>query len=172
VKVGLLHPGAMGAAVGAAVEGEVIWASEGRSESTRAALVAEADVVLAICPPHSALAVAHACAGFDGVYLDANAISPARAREIAGLQPRFVDGGIIGGPGAPALYLSGREAAEAARLFPSSGTAALLLAIRETAAHDGVEAEWRAAAPEISDTFGAAGQPEGFHRAAAEVYRR
>ena len=78
----------------------------------------------------------------------------------------------------------------------TKGTAALLLAIRETAAHYGVEDEWRAAAQlaerlaraegsarekgwrwagemdEIADTFAAAGQPEGFHRAAAEVYRR
>jgi 3-hydroxyisobutyrate dehydrogenase-like beta-hydroxyacid dehydrogenase len=229
VKIGLLHPGAMGAAIGAAVDGEVLWASEGRSEATRAraasfrdagtlaALVAEADLILSICPPHAALEVARACAGFDGLYVDANAISPARAREIAALQPRFVDGGIIGGPEAPVLYLSGEEAAEAARLFPAlethvvpdasavkmafaawtKGTAALLLAIRETAAHYGVEDEWRGAAPElgerlaraeasarekgwrwagemdeIADTFAAAGQPEGFHRAAAEVYRR
>jgi 3-hydroxyisobutyrate dehydrogenase-like beta-hydroxyacid dehydrogenase len=229
VKIGLLHPGAMGAAIGAAVDGEVLWASEGRSEATRAraasfrdagtlaALVAEADLILSICPPHAALEVARACAGFDGLYVDANAISPARAREIAALQPRFVDGGIIGGPESPALYLSGEEAAEVARLFPAlethvvpdasavkmafaawtKGTAALLLAIRETAAHYGVEDEWRGAAPElgerlaraeasarekgwrwagemdeIADTFAAAGQPEGFHRAAAEVYRR
>jgi hypothetical protein len=78
----------------------------------------------------------------------------------------------------------------------SKGTAALLLAIREVAAHYGVEEEWRLAAPElverleraersaaakgwrwigemeeIADTFAAAGQPEGFHRAAAQVYR-
>ncbi|HVW89861.1 MAG TPA: DUF1932 domain-containing protein [Gaiellaceae bacterium] len=229
MKIGLLHPGAMGAAIGAAVDGEVLWASEGRSEATRAraasfrdagtlaALVAEADLILSICPPHAALEVARACAGFDGLYVDANAISPARAREIAALQPRFVDGGIIGGPESPALYLSGEEAAEVARLFPAlethvvpdasavkmafaawtKGTAALLLAIRETAAHYGVEDEWRGAAPElggrlaraeasarekgwrwagemdeIADTFAAAGQPEGFHRAAAEVYRR
>ncbi len=229
MKIGLLHPGAMGAAIGAAVDGEVLWASEGRSEATRAraasfrdagtlaALVAEADLILSICPPHAALEVARACAGFDGLYVDANAISPARAREIAALQPRFVDGGIIGGPEAPVLYLSGEEAAEVARLFPAlethvvpdasavkmafaawtKGTAALLLAIRETAAHYGVEDEWRGAAPElgerlaraeasarekgwrwagemdeIADTFAAAGQPEGFHRAAAEVYRR
>jgi 3-hydroxyisobutyrate dehydrogenase-like beta-hydroxyacid dehydrogenase len=228
VIVGLLHPGAMGAAVGAAVDGEVIWASEGRSAETRAraaafrdagtvaALVAEADVILSICPPHSALEVARGCAGFDGVYVDANAISPARAAEIAALHPRFVDGGIIGGPDAPALYLSGDEAPVVAALFPTletrvvrdasavkmafaawtKGTAALLLAIRETAAHYGVEEDWRRVAElddrlaraqasarekgwrwagemeEIADTFAAAGQPEGFHRAAAEVYRR
>jgi hypothetical protein len=79
----------------------------------------------------------------------------------------------------------------------SKGSAAMLLAIRDVARHFGVEEEWRLAAPElaerlpqaersaaakgwrwvgemeeIADTFAAAGQPPGFHRAAAEVYRR
>jgi hypothetical protein len=227
VIVGLLHPGEMGAAVGARVRGEVVWASEGRSEDTRrraavfrdagslAALLTEAEVVLSICPPHAALEVARACAGFDGLYIDANAISPAHAQEIAAIQPRFVDGGIVGGPDEPTLYLSGDEAEAAAELFAletrvvrdasalkmtyaawSKGTAALLLAIRDVARRYGVEDEWRLAAPElverlaraeasastkgwrwagemdeIAATFGAAGLPEGFHRAAAEVYR-
>ena len=34
-QVGLLFPGEMGALVGSAVNGEVLWASEGRSEATR-----------------------------------------------------------------------------------------------------------------------------------------
>ena len=226
--VGLLHPGEMGSAIGAAADGEVIWASDGRSEATRErarafrdvgaldALVGEADVILSICPPHAALDVARACAGFDGIYVDANAISPARAVEIAALQPRYVDGGIIGGPGAPVLCLSGGEADAVAALFPSletrlvadasalkmvyaawsKGTAAMLLAIRDVAAHYGVEGAWHTAAPEleerlgraqasaankgwrwagemdeIADTFAAAGRPDGFHRAAAEVFR-
>jgi 3-hydroxyisobutyrate dehydrogenase-like beta-hydroxyacid dehydrogenase len=223
----------MGAAVGAAVDGEVIWASEGRSDATRAraagfrdvgtlgALVEEADVILSICPPHAAVDVATAGAGFGGIYVDANAISPQRAREVAAVQPRFVDGGIVGGPPTEpgtTLYLSGREAAAVAALFSGSlletrivsnasavkmayaawskGTTAMLLAIRDVARANGIEDEWRLAAPElaaqlpraeaakakkgwrwigemeeIADTFAAAGQPEGFHRAAAEVYR-
>ena len=225
--VGLLHPGEMGAAVGAMVNADVVWASEGRSEETRRraeglrdvgtldALVAGSDVILSICPPHAALEVAASCAGFDGIYVDANATSPAHAREIAALHPRFVDGGIIGGPDAPVLYLAGAEAEQVAQLFSlethvvrdasavkmvyaawSKGTAALLLAIRDVAQYYGVEDVWRLAAPElaerlprteatvakkgwrwagemdeIAETFGAAGQPEGFHRAAAEVYR-
>jgi len=231
--VGVLHPGEMGAAVGACVDGEVIWASEGRSGTTRrraagfrdagtvAALVAESDVILSICPPHSALEVAQACSGFAGIYVDANAISPQRAREVASLQPRFVDGGIVGGPPrepGTTLYLSGDHAGAAAALFAGSplstrvvvnasavkmayaawskGTTAMLLAIREVARANGIEDEWRLAAPElaerlpraeaakakkgwrwigemeeIADTFAAAGQPDGFHRAAAEVYR-
>ena len=231
--VGLLHPGEMGAVVGACVDGDVIWASEGRSDATRAratgfrdagtleALVAEADLILSICPPHAAVGVARACAGFKGTFLDANAISPQRAREIAALQSRFVDGGIVGGPPTgpgTTLYLSGDGAELVAALFSGSplttrivsnasavkmayaawskGTTAMLLAIRDVARANGVEDEWRLAAPElaeqlpraeaakakkgwrwvgemeeIADTFAAAGRPAGFHRAAAEVYR-
>ncbi len=233
MSVGLLHPGEMGAAVGACVDGEVLWASEGRSDATRtraaafrdagsvAALAGEADVILSICPPHAAVDVARACAGFTGIYVDANAISPQRAQEVAVLQPRFVDGGIVGGPPTgpgTTLYLSGADAEAVAALFAGSplatrvvanasavkmayaawskGTTALLLAIRDVALANGIEDEWRLAAPEladrlpraeaskatkgwrwigemeeIADTFAAAGQPEGFHRAAAEVYR-
>ena len=231
--VGLLHPGEMGAVVGACVDGDVIWASAGRSKASRAraasfrdagsiaAVVGEADVILSICPPHAAVDVARSCVGFDGIYVDANAISPQRAEEIAGLQPRFVDGGIVGGPPTEpgtTLYLSGGEAEAVSALFAGSplatrivsnasavkmayaawskGTTAMLLAIRNVARANGVEDEWQLAAPdlaaqlpraeasaakkgwrwigemeEIADTFAAAGQPEGFHRAAAEVYR-
>jgi 3-hydroxyisobutyrate dehydrogenase-like beta-hydroxyacid dehydrogenase len=236
VIVGLVHPGEMGAAVGRVLQGnghEVLWAAAGRSEATRvrarsfrdvgtaAALGEEAEVILSICPPHAALEVAQSVAGFAGTYVDANAISPLRAREVAEVQPRFVDGGIVGGPPTEpgtTLYLSGDDAAGVAALFADSvlqarvvsdasavkmvyaawskGTAAMLLAIREVARHFGVEEEWRLAAPEllerleraersaaakgwrwigemeeIADTFAAAGEPDGFHRAAAEVYR-
>jgi 3-hydroxyisobutyrate dehydrogenase-like beta-hydroxyacid dehydrogenase len=236
VIVGLVHPGEMGAAVGGVLQGnghEVLWASAGRSDATRerarsfrdvgtaAALVEQAELILSICPPHAALEVARAVAGFAGTYVDANAISPMRAREVAELQPRFVDGGIVGGPPTEpgtTLYLSGDGAAAVAALFAGSilqarvvadasavkmvyaawskGSAAMLLAIREVARHFDVEEEWRLAVPEllerldraersaaakgwrwvgemeeIADTFGAAGEPEGFHRGAAEVYR-
>jgi 3-hydroxyisobutyrate dehydrogenase-like beta-hydroxyacid dehydrogenase len=143
----------------------------------------------------------------------------------------FVDGGIIGPPprepGTTRLYLSGPAAGEVAAAFAGSpleavvvsarvgdasavkmayaawtkGTAALVLAARETARAEGVEealvAEWARSLPELADTharaersatakgwrwvaemeeiaatFAAAGQPDGFHRAAAEIYRR
>jgi 3-hydroxyisobutyrate dehydrogenase-like beta-hydroxyacid dehydrogenase len=236
VIVGLLHPGAMGAAVGLALQAnghEVVWASEGRSEATRGraatfrdagtldALVSKTELLLSICPPHAALDVARSAEGFGGVYVDANAISPMRAREIALLHERFVDGGIVGGPPTEpgtTLYLSGTGAAAVARLFAGSkleprvvenasalkmaysawskGTTALLLAAHEVARHFEVEEEWRLVAPElaerlpsaersaqakgwrwvgemeeIADTFAAAGLPDGFHRAAAQVYR-
>jgi hypothetical protein len=236
VIVGLIHPGEMGAAVGRVLQSnglEVLWASEGRSEATRGRaqtfrdvgtlreLAEQAELILSICPPHAALEVARAVDGFGGVYVDANAISPMRAQEVASIHPRFVDGGIVGGPPdepGTTLYLSGAGAASVAVLFVGSnleprvvadasalkmayaawskGSAAMLLAIRDVAAHFGVEDEWRLAAPElaerlpraeraaatkgwrwtgemeeIADTFAAAGQPDGFHRAAARVFR-
>ncbi len=127
--VGLLHPGEMGSAIGAAVVAgghEVIWASDGRSADTRErargfrdvgsaeAVATEAELVLSICPPHAALDVARSVAGFAGIYVDANAISPDRARQVGALHARFVDGGIVGGPpgaaGDTRLYLSGADA--------------------------------------------------------------
>lgn len=149
--VGLLHPGAMGVTVGAAVREpvRVVWASEGRSEETRAraagggfedlgtlaAVAAAADAVLSVCPPHGALALAEtvAATGFDGLYLDANAVSPATALRIADAAAaggaRFVDGGIVGPPavrpGTTRLYLSGGGATEIEALFEGSALEAI-----------------------------------------------
>lgn len=128
--VTLLHPGAMGAAVGRqAVSGgaTVRWFAAGRSAATRkraddagldeynqlAAALDGADIVLSICPPAHAEDVAREVAGYTGVYVDANAIAPARAQRITALLPgaRVGDGGIIGPPphrrGTTRLYLSG-----------------------------------------------------------------
>jgi 3-hydroxyisobutyrate dehydrogenase-like beta-hydroxyacid dehydrogenase len=117
--VGLLHPGAMGAAVGKLLtrgRRTVLWASEGRSAAsagraaqaglqdagTATALAARSDLVLSICPPHGALETARAVGPFTGLYLDANAVSPGTADQIRavvqGAGARYVDGGIIGGP--------------------------------------------------------------------------
>jgi 3-hydroxyisobutyrate dehydrogenase-like beta-hydroxyacid dehydrogenase len=250
---GLLHPGAMGASVGAAARArtEVLWASRGRSAATRQraeasglrdaadleALLARCDVVMSVCPPHAALDLAEAVAraGFRGVYVDANAVSPSTAEAIAARVGAagavFVDGGIIGPPveraGATRLFLAGDAAPRVAELFAGSpleaipldapppaasalkmayaaytkGTAALLLAIRGLARRHGVEeallAEWGVSQPElarrseaaavrsapkawrfagemdeIAASFAEAGLPDGFHRAASEVYRR
>jgi hypothetical protein len=251
--IGVLHPGEMGAAIGATLTGRgltVLWAGEGRSEATGrraesaglrdagtlADLCAQSDVLLSICPPHAALDVANAVAktGFAGTYVDANAISPALAEQVARAvgEARFVDGGVIGPPprerGATRLYLSGAGATELAGLLDggaleaialaeggttaasalkmsyaawTKGTAALLLALRATAQAHGVEqpllAEWARSQPELAQrcrsaqhsaetkgwrwtaemieiaaTFAAAGQPDGFHQAAATVYER
>jgi 3-hydroxyisobutyrate dehydrogenase-like beta-hydroxyacid dehydrogenase len=249
--IGLLHPGEMGAALAARLRErghDVLWLGEGRSAASRdragagglrdagslAALRAESDIVLSVCPPHAALDVARTVAGFAGVFVDANAIAPATVETVRAVVEdaggRFVDGGIIGPPpareGTTRLYLSGAEAASVAAAFGGTcveaavvggepgtasalkmayaawtkGTAAMLLAIRATARAAGVEdalvREWRRSQPDVPDrlagaedaaarkgwrwvgemeeiaaTFAAAGQPDGFHRAAAEVFR-
>jgi len=253
--IGLLHPGAMGASVGAALAGrghQVLWTSEGRSAATRERAAAagledagtidrlaeECGTLISVCPPDAAPALAEQVArtGFAGVYVDANAVSPARGRAIgeavlAGGARAFVDGGIIGPPawkpGITRLYLSGDEAEGVAALFEGSpleaiaigadpgaasalkmayaaytkGTSALLAGILALAEREGVaealreewaisQAElaargegralgsaakaWRFAGEmeEIADTFAGAGLPDGFHRAAAEIFRR
>ena len=77
--------------------------------------------------------VGAAATGYDGLYLDANAVSPATAREIAEAATqggaRFVDGGIVGPPavrpGTTQLYLSGDGAPEMAALFAGSALEAV-----------------------------------------------
>ena len=137
---GVLHPGAMGATVAAACSGTVLWAGEGRSAATRTradeagladvgdirAMAEAAEVVISVCPPHGAEALADAVAGagFAGCYVDANAVSPATARRIAARFENFVDGGLIGPPatrpGATRLYLSGPDAERVAARFEGS----------------------------------------------------
>src|SRR4051812_5087590 len=140
--IGVLHPGEMGAALGARLRErgrEVRWAGEGRSDRTHAraaaaglrdagslaALAAGADVLLSVCPPHAALDVARAVAGYTGVFVDANAISPQTVAAVRAIVEdgggRFVDGGVVGPPpgreGTTRLYLSGADAAVVADLF-------------------------------------------------------
>lgn len=140
MQVGLLFPGEMGAAVGNAVRGEVLWASEGRSEATAARaeaftdvgsveeLVRSSDVVLSICPPAIAEETAERVfdLGFGGLYVEANAVSPSRMRRIAELGPRVVDGSIIAARGIN-LYLAGDGAAQVAELFDESDVRAVPL---------------------------------------------
>jgi saccharopine dehydrogenase-like NADP-dependent oxidoreductase len=82
-------------------------------------VLAQSDIIMSVCPPSVALEVAQACAGHRGVFVDANAVSAATARQAA-----------------------------------SKGW------------------RWIAEMEEIAATFAAVGVPDGFHRAAAEVYRR
>jgi 3-hydroxyisobutyrate dehydrogenase-like beta-hydroxyacid dehydrogenase len=158
MTIALLHPGEMGAAVGACLVSRgirVVWASENRSPATReraehAGLedlvslkccldraLAASDVVLSICAPSGALELARqvAAQGYQGIYIDANAISPARSREIGCVMEtagaRFVDGGIIGLPPTPnrivRLYLCGPDAPAIAALFAGSQTEAIVI---------------------------------------------
>lgn len=137
-RVGLLFPGEMGAALGAAVHGEVLWASDGRSDATHrraaaftdvgslAELVRSSEVVLSICPPAIAEVIARDvfAAGFEGVFVEANAISPARMRRIARLGPQVVDGSIIAAGGIN-LYLAGDGAEQIVALFDGSEVKAI-----------------------------------------------
>ena len=144
MKVALLHPGEMGVSVGAALlscGNEVYYLPAGRSDATLARargagfaacsslaeLVAGVDMIVSICPPHAALALAEdvMAAQFTGVFVDANAISPASARllhERVGVN--FVDGAIIGPPattaGSTRLYLAGERAAAVVDCFSTS----------------------------------------------------
>jgi 3-hydroxyisobutyrate dehydrogenase-like beta-hydroxyacid dehydrogenase len=153
--VGLLHPGEMGASLGAALRRagvEVLWASAGRGPASRRRahvadltdvgtlpeLVARSDLVLSVCPPHAAAQVADTVAalGFGGIYLDANAVAPTTARALGAVLEqaggRFVDGDLIGGPvrpgGTTRLYLSGPAATEVAALFAPTDLEAVALA--------------------------------------------
>ena len=152
--IGLLHPGEMGASVGAAARANgsrVLWVSEGRGADTRRraqaagledagalrALVAASEVVLSVCPPHAAHDVASQVAGlgFRGLYVDANAIAPATVREIEGVVrgagATYVDGGLIGPPpdttGTTRLYLSGSGAGRVRELFAAGPLEAIVL---------------------------------------------
>lgn len=143
-NVGILHPGQMGVSVTAAAQkggNPVYWASEGRSPETRRRaekyglndvltvdrLCEVCSLLVCVCPPHAAQDVAtqiQSC-GFEGVYVDANAVSPQKARVIGQMVEaggaKFVDGGIIGPPAWEPdrtwLYLSGDEADLAAVFF-------------------------------------------------------
>ena len=138
--VAVLCPGDMGHAVGRALGGHgfaVITCLAGRSERTRElseqagiravadfdAVTREADLVLSILPPASAVAMAETVfeamkrTGATPPYADCNAVSPKTARamesiiEAAGAS--FIDGGIIGtkpgGGNFPRLYVSGAQ---------------------------------------------------------------
>ena len=125
------------------------------------------EVVVSVCPPHAAVEVASAFAGYSGLYVDANAVSPATAARSVGGR-RTVRGRrhrrTAAAPGRhdPALPVrTGRAGVAAlfagtdlaARIVPDAsalkmtyaawtkGTTALLVAIRATARELGVEDE-------------------------------
>lgn len=91
------------------------------------ALTQVVEAVVSVCPPAAATATAQAVvdAGVAGLYVDANAIAPASARQIEATLAitggSMVDGGIVGGPSdqprATRLYLSGGRADEVASWF-------------------------------------------------------
>jgi 3-hydroxyisobutyrate dehydrogenase-like beta-hydroxyacid dehydrogenase len=143
-NLGILHPGQMGISVAASAKNSgctVYWAGAGRSAQSHAraeqqglrdagsvaALCRVCEIIVSVCPPHAAEEVAAAVMAqdFRGIFVDANAISPQRARGIAAQIEKggatFVDGGIVGGPAwkprTTWLYLSGEAATEVAAAF-------------------------------------------------------
>ncbi len=144
----------MGVDVGASLRAggaRVLWASEGRSPATHAraagagledagtvrAVIAASEMMFSVCPPESALDVARAvmAAKFAGVYVDANAVSPATSREIGAVVEQggatYVDGGIVGPPpkkrGTTRLYLAGAPAERVAALLGAGPLEAIVL---------------------------------------------
>ena len=138
----VLMPGDMGHAVGHVLREHghrVLTYLTGRSERTRGlaqaagledagdlnSLVGEADMILSILPPASALpqaqdvAKAMGEAGSTPIYVDCNAISPVLTAKVGdvieGADAPYIDGGIIGlapGKGSPPrFYVSGADTA-------------------------------------------------------------
>ena len=154
--VGVLHPGAMGAAIGSALKpaaGVVIWAAAGRSITTSkraeladlvsvpdpSELARRADLIVSVCPPEAAMEVAIEVAAAlvdrpdPPLYLEANAVAPDTVRAIGDLlgPDQVVDGSIIGAPpwepGHTVLWLSGTAAPTVAQLFAGSPFATRVL---------------------------------------------
>jgi 3-hydroxyisobutyrate dehydrogenase-like beta-hydroxyacid dehydrogenase len=129
------------AASAKAAGARVLWVSGGRGAATRkraeaegledvgtiARLAREAQVILSVCPPASAMDVAKEVAAqrFTGIYVDGNAIAPATTRKVGEVMTAagatYIDGGIVGPPprkpGVTRLYLSGPGAHDVARML-------------------------------------------------------
>ena len=144
MNLGILHPGQMGISVAATAQRSgctVYWVGAGRSSQSHARatehglqdagslanLCRICEIIVSVCPPHAAEEVAGEvmAQGFQGIFVDANAIAPQRAHTIAAQVTSggatFVDGGIIGNPawkpGTTWLYLSGPAAKQVASCF-------------------------------------------------------
>ena len=146
MRIAVFHPGAMGSKLAAqlVVAGhEVRWVPDGRSDASKARAdeagligasfddaVALADAVLCSCAPQGAVDIAEQVgrAGFAGLYVEANPLSPKslQAAQSAVPDATFVDAGVVGppptgGPSPTHLMLSGADAETAAGLW--AGTA-------------------------------------------------
>ena len=146
MRIAVFHPGAMGSQLAAqlvAAGQEVHWVPEGRSTASAARAeaagligtpfaeaVGSAEVVLCSCAPQGAVDVANqvGAAGFAGLYIEANPLSPKSLEEAQTVLPdaTFIDAGVVGpppkgGPSPTHLMLSGSAAQQAADLW--AGTA-------------------------------------------------
>jgi len=142
--VSIVSTGQMGAAIGARLQanGIRVITPDGRSEASTAralaagieivplAEIGDSDFIFSIVPPAVAVETAQKVAAVlakqtgGPLYIDWNAVSPARAQEvedvIVAAGGRFADGCIIGSPGTdgpgPLLYVSGPHAPALATL--------------------------------------------------------
>lgn len=153
--IGLLHPGRMGAAIGDRLQKAghtVLWDPKMRSEATsqRAEtsgltpatleeMAARATLVISVCPSAAAIEVARSVAQqrYGGLFVDANAVSPSRMRQIGDL---VTDGGVtvidaaISGPpptdtSSPKVFLAGPadESSLTRQIFETAGLSAEFL---------------------------------------------
>jgi 3-hydroxyisobutyrate dehydrogenase-like beta-hydroxyacid dehydrogenase len=196
----ILHPGEMGAEVGASARAggaRVLWVSAGRGGATRdragaagiedagtlKAALDQSRIVISVCPPHAAVELAGsvAAAGFRGTYVDANAVSPDTSRRIGGIVgaagAAFVDGGIIGPPptkpGTTRLYLCGPASAGVAALFNGSPLGAVVLntPIGAASAIKACYAGWTKGAATLLLSIRALARHEGVEAALAEEWK-
>jgi 3-hydroxyisobutyrate dehydrogenase-like beta-hydroxyacid dehydrogenase len=196
----ILHPGEMGAAVGRCARAggaRVVWASAGRSPASGAraaaagledagtldAAVRIVSCVIAVCPPHAALDLAHgvAATGFRGLYVDANAIAPETTRRVGEIVTAggasFVDGGLVGPPPAEAgrtrLYLSGPHAEAVVRLFAGTALSAIAIdgGIGAASALKMCFAAWNKGSQLLLAAVRALAEREGVHAALADEWK-
>ncbi|MGW0252093.1 NAD(P)-binding domain-containing protein [Nocardia goodfellowii] len=134
--IGLLHPGNMGAAIGARLTTcghTVLWHPGNRSQRTRnratqahltacdslADLLNQAGIVICVCPSAAALGIAEEVAQhkYTGVYVDANAIGPQQMADLGEVLKsagsEVVDATISGAPpgpeSTPKVFLAGHD---------------------------------------------------------------
>ena len=154
MRIVVFHPGAMGSQLAAQLVAgghEVHWVPDGRSKASVeraeaagligtpfAEAIGSAEVVLCSCAPQGAVDVARqvGAAGFAGVYIEANPLSPKSLDEAKDALPQatFTDAGVIGpppsgGPSPTHLMLSGPAAQQAADLW--AGTAVTPMVVGE-----------------------------------------
>ncbi|WP_328328423.1 NAD(P)-binding domain-containing protein [Kribbella sp. NBC_00382] len=155
MRIAVFHPGAMGSQLArqlVAAGHEVHWVPAGRSQASVeraeaagligtsfADAVGSAEVVLCSCAPQGAVEIARevGAAGFGGIYVEANPLSPKSLQEAQDALPAatFVDAGVVGppptgGPSPTHLMLSGSAASTAAELW--AGTAVTPMVVGET----------------------------------------
>jgi 3-hydroxyisobutyrate dehydrogenase-like beta-hydroxyacid dehydrogenase len=159
MRIAVFHPGAMGSQLAAqlvAAGHEVHWVPEGRSTASVARAeaagligtpfaeaVGSAEVVLCSCAPQGAVDVARqvGAAGFAGLYIEANPLSPKSLEEAQTVLPdaTFIDAGVVGpppkgGPSPTHLMLSGSAAQQAADLWAGTAVTPMVVGDRVGAA--------------------------------------